>query len=259
MLESYIKEKLNQKPILLMTHIVLGYPSLTACEEIVRQMVEAGVDLIELQIPFSEPMADGPVILNANQQSIESGITVDQCFEFAGQMASQFDIPFLFMTYANILYRYGMERFSDHMHEKNIKGTIVPDLPPEEGMSYLSVMEKNGHHPIMLYSPETSKERMQYLNRFSKGFVYCVARKGVTGGDTRFSSDLDTYLQTCRETADLPIAVGFGVKEKQDMEYLTGKADIAVIGSQVIRIIEEKGVTAVKDFISQLTQVTSTF
>lgn len=253
MLESYIKTRLNRKPLLLMTHIVLGYPSLTACEEIILQMVSEGVDLIELQIPFLEPMADGPVILNANQQAIESGITVNQCFEFAGRMASQFDIPFLFMTYANILYRYGMARFSDHMHEKNIKGTIVPDLPPEKGKSYLSAMEKHGHHPILLYSPETSVERMQYLNRFAKGFVYCVARKGVTGEDTRFSSDLDSYLQTCRETADLPIAVGFGVKEKRDMDYLTGKADIAVIGSQVIRIIEERGISAVSRFISQLT------
>ena len=131
MLESYINQQLQTKEILLMTHIVMGYPDFESSYEIVRQMVAAGVDLMELQIPFSEPMADGPVILKANQKAIEGGSTVQGCFDFAKRVAQDFSIPFLFMSYANILFKYGMERFSDKMDQINLKGAIVPDLPPE--------------------------------------------------------------------------------------------------------------------------------
>ncbi|MFH2093864.1 MAG: tryptophan synthase subunit alpha [Pseudomonadota bacterium] len=249
MLESYIKQRLEQKDILLMTHIVMGYPSFEDSYEIVKQMVNAGVDLMELQIPFSEPMADGPVILKANQRAIEQGSTVEKCFEFAQKVAKDFPIPFLFMSYTNILYKYGMERFSDRMAKINLKGAIVPDLPPEEGKEYLAAMKKNALSPIYIFSPETSNERMDYLSGFASGFVYCVARKGVTGKGTTFSDDLTAYLARCRKATTLPLAVGFGVKDKADVDYLKGKADIAVIGSQTIRVVEEKGTKAAGDFI----------
>lgn len=252
MLKSYIKKKLTQKDILLMTHIVMGYPSFEDSMNIVEQMVEAGVDLMELQIPFSEPMADGPVILKANQKSIENGSSVKKCFEFAKKAAKTFDIPFLFMSYANILYKFGMEKFSDQMAGMNLKGAIVPDIPPEEGKEYISAMGKNQLCPIFIYSPETSDERMKYIANYAKGFVYCVARKGVTGKDTQFSNELGTYLQRCRKATDLPLAVGFGVKNKTDVDYLKGKADIAVIGSETIRIVDRKGVKATSGFIRNL-------
>ncbi|MBA3012460.1 MAG: tryptophan synthase subunit alpha [Proteobacteria bacterium] len=252
MLESYIKERLKTKKILLMTHIVMGYPSFDASYEIVRQMVEAGVDLMELQIPFSEPMADGPVILHANQKAIEEGSTVQGCFEFAQRVAQEFSIPFLFMSYANILYKYGMERFSDRMAKINLKGAIVPDLPPEEGKDYLLAMAKNNLSPIYIFSPETSEERMGYIGSFAQGFVYCLARKGVTGKTTSFSTDLADYLGRCRKATPLPLAVGFGVKDKADIDFLKGKADIAVIGSQTIRVVEEKGTAAIGSFIRSL-------
>jgi len=252
MLESYIKDRLKTKEILLMTHIVIGYPSFEASFEIVKQMVEAGVDLMELQIPFSEPMADGPVILKANQKAIEKGSTVQKCFEFARKVAKEFPIPFLFMSYTNILYKYGMEEFSDKMVQINLKGAIVPDLPPEEGEDYIRAMKKNSLSPIYIFSPETSDERLAYLSSFASGFVYCLARKGVTGKETAFLDDLSAYLSRCRKATTLPLAVGFGVKEKADVDYLKGKADIAVIGSQTIRIVEEKGVAATGDFIRSL-------
>ncbi|MFH2059937.1 MAG: tryptophan synthase subunit alpha [Pseudomonadota bacterium] len=249
MLESYIKEHLKQKQILLMTHIVMGYPSFEDSYEIVKQMVNAGVDLMELQIPFSEPMADGPVILKANQIALEQGSTVEKCFEFAQKVAKDFPIPFLFMSYTNILYKYGMEKFSDRMANINLKGAIVPDLPPEEGKEYLEAMGKNNLSPIYIFSPETSNERLDYISGFASGFVYCVARKGVTGKGTAFSDDLTAYLARCRKATNLPLAVGFGVKDKADVDYLKGKADIAVIGSQTIRVVEEKGPKAAGDFI----------
>lgn len=252
MLESYINQQLQTKEILLMTHIVMGYPDFDASYEIVRQMVEAGVDLMELQIPFSEPMADGPVILRANQRAIESGSTVQRCFDFAQRVAQDFPIPFLFMSYANILYKYGMGPFSDQMVKINLKGAIVPDLPPEEGQDYMAAMAKNNLAPIYIFSPETSQERMRYISTFAKGFVYCLARKGVTGKNTSFSTDIADYLARCRKATSLPLAVGFGVKDRSDIHFLKGKADIAVIGSQTIRVVEEKGATATGDFIHSL-------
>ncbi|SLM28903.1 Tryptophan synthase alpha chain [Desulfamplus magnetovallimortis] len=248
-LQLYIKERLKKREILLMTHIVMGYPSFDASYEIVEQMVEAGVDLMELQIPFSEPMADGPVILKANQKAIDNGSTVEKCLEFAEKVASDFPIPFLFMSYANILYRYGMEKFAAKMAEINLQGSIVPDLPPEEGQDYIEAMKKRQLDPIYIFSPTTSDERLGYLASFASGFVYCLARKGVTGKDTSFSDDLALYLSRCRKATDLPLAVGFGVKEKADVDYLKGKADIAVIGSQTIRVVEESGSRAAGDFI----------
>lgn len=252
MLESYIRKQRKAKDILLMTHIVMGYPSFEDAYEIVRQMVEAGVDLMELQIPFSEPMADGPVILKANQAALERGSSVKKCFEFAQMVSKEFSIPFLFMSYANILYKYGMEQFSDKMAQVNLKGAIVPDLPPEEGEDYIWSMKKNNLDPIYIFSPETCDERLDYLSSFASGFVYCLARKGVTGKKTAFSDDLAAYLQRCRQATHLPLAVGFGVKEKSDIDYLKGKADIAVIGSQTIQVVAKKGVHATGDFIRSL-------
>ncbi|MBF0111134.1 MAG: tryptophan synthase subunit alpha [Desulfamplus sp.] len=252
MVEKYIKERLKTKEILLMTHIVVGYPSLDASMQIVESMVEAGVDLMELQIPFSEPMADGPVILKANQKALESGIRVKDCLEFARKVTSRFDIPFLFMTYYNILYKYGVQSFVENMAEIGIKGAIIPDLPPEEGADYAEAMQNSELCPIYIFSPTTTDERMQYLSSCGKGFIYCMARKGVTGKETQFSDEIEGYLKRCRANTELPLAVGFGVKDGSDVDYLKGKADIAVIGSQTIRLVDEKGVGAVGDFIRAL-------
>ncbi len=252
MLESYIRSRLEEKKILLMTHIVIGYPSLADSLEIVRTMVAAGVDLMELQIPFSEPIADGPVILKANQQALAAGVTVPQCMEFGRMVADRFPIPFLYMTYYNILFKYGVDRFADHMQDAGLKGAIVPDLPPEEADDYLENMNRCGLSPIFIFSPTTTAARMQTIARVANGFVYCVARKGVTGDQTHFSREMDDYLGACRQATGLPLALGFGVKDRDDIEYLEGKADIAVIGTQALRLIETQGIDALGDFIRGL-------
>jgi tryptophan synthase alpha chain len=254
MLESHIRSRLNEKKILLMTHIVIGYPSLDVSMEIVRTMVEAGVDLMELQIPFSEPIADGPVILKANQQSLANGTTVDQCLDFGRRVARQYPIPFLYMTYYNILFNYGVERFADEMKDAGIQGAIVPDLPPEEAADYLGAMGRHQLAPIFIYSPTTSDARMNTIARVADGFVYCVARKGVTGDQTEFSRQIGDYLGRCRTATPLPLALGFGVKDKSDVQFLTGKADIAVIGTQAMRLVEDHGVGALGAFIRDLRQ-----
>ena len=252
MLESYIRDRLKAKRILLMTHIVVGYPSMEHSRRIVSEMVRAGVDLMELQIPFSEPMADGPVILHANQKALERGATVKRCMDFAVEMNARHPIPFLYMTYYNIPLQFGIEDFANSMKRAGIAGAIIPDLPPEEGREYLKAMHRNMLAPIFIYSPTTSDCRMRYLSSVGGGFLYCVARRGVTGETTSFSSALDEYLRRCREAAELPLAVGFGVKERRDVEYLAGKADIAVVGSQAIRIVERQGVEAVGEFVRAL-------
>ncbi len=252
MLEEYIKHRLQEKRILLMTHIVMGYPSFEDSFKIVESMVTAGVDLMELQIPFSEPIADGPVILAANQKALENGATVHRCLQFAQEVVAAFDIPFLFMSYFNIPYKFGIPGFVDTMATIGVKGAIVPDLPPEEGRAYLTEMERRALAPILIFSPSTSVERLQYLAGFTRGFVYCVARKGVTGMDTDFSRQLDEYLTRCRSATALPLALGFGVKSAEDIDFLAGKAEIAVIGTATIRLVEDHGVDAVAGYISNL-------
>ncbi len=252
MIEDYLRAQRQKKDILLMTHIVIGYPSLEASYDIVEAMVAGGVDLMELQIPFSEPIADGPVILKANQESLAGGITVQECIDFGGRVARRFEIPFLFMTYYNILFKYGVDRFVATAARNNVRGAIVPDLPHEEGADYLQAMAEHGLDPIFIFAPTTGDDRLQVIARHARGFVYCVARKGVTGQQTDFSRELEQYLGRCRRATDLPLALGFGVKDKADVDFLTGKVDIAVIGTQTIRLVEEKGVGAVEAFIRGL-------
>jgi tryptophan synthase alpha chain len=252
MLESYLRTRLKEKKILLMTHIVLGYPSFEDSFRIVEAMVEAGVDLMELQIPFSEPIADGPVIMHASQKALAAGSTVAKCFEFAGEASGRFDIPFLFMSYYNILFKYGVDRFAAEMVRRGLRGAIVPDLPPEEGSDYLTAMAKHNLDPIFIFSPTTADDRMKYIASHGHGFIYCVARKGVTGLDTSFSEQLNEYLNRCRRATDLPLALGFGVKDRADIDFLKGKADIAVIGTQTIRLMDQGGIGVVGDFIKGL-------
>ncbi len=252
MLESTLRESLSRRDILLMTHIVIGYPSMQASLEVVDAMVEAGVELMELQIPFSEPMADGPVILRANQEALRRGSTVDGCLEFAERVARKHPIPFLFMTYYNIAFKRGVGRFVEQMAAAGLRGSIIPDLPPEEASDYLAAMKERSLAPIFIYSPNSSDERLRTLGEASAGFVYCVARKGVTGIDTTFSPELVEYLQRCRAATSLPLAVGFGVKSAEDVSFLRGKADIAVVGSETLRVLDRDGVGAVGPFIRGL-------
>jgi len=202
-LEPYIRAKREEKEILLMTHIVLGYPSFQDCFKTVEIMVDAGVDLMELQVPFTEPIADGPVILKANQAVLERGVSVRECLDFAGEISRSFEIPFLIMSYYNILFKQGVEHFVSTMAEKGIRGAIVPDLPPEEAEEYLAAMHSQNMAPIFIFSPGTPKKRMKHIASLGKGFIYCVARKGITGAKTTFSDDLDQYLARCRDTTSL--------------------------------------------------------
>lgn len=160
-IQQDLQQRLKKKPILLMTHLVLGYPSFEVNHKVICQMAENGVDCIELQIPFSEPMADGPVILKANQDALAAGIRVEDSFAFAKEMVEEFPhVNFLFMTYYNIVFRYGLNAFIDRAADIGIKGFIIPDLPPEEGGEYLRLTGEKDMAVIMFFTPTSTDERM---------------------------------------------------------------------------------------------------
>jgi tryptophan synthase alpha chain len=258
-LASYIRARRRERGLLIMTHIVLGHPDMKTCHELVDAMVGAGVDLMELQIPFSEPLADGPVIASACQQALANGVTVEDCLEFAAQVTRRHAIPFLFVSYFNVLCRRGIARFVDDAREAGIAGAIVPDLPLEESGEYVAAMRRSALAPIFLVSPRSSEERLRSLGGAGEGLVYAVARTGVTGASTALSAELERYLERCRRATELPLAVGFGIKSSADVRFLVGKADIAVIGSQTLTLLEpgnsrehRPGLERVANFLAEL-------
>ena len=251
-LEVFLRQQRKEKNILLMTHIVLGYPSFATNREVIAQMVAAGVDCIEMQIPFSEPMADGPVIVKANQDSLAAGTTVADCLRFGAEMAASHAIPFLYMIYYNVIYKYGEAAFFAKAKADRLHGLIVPDLPPEMGTSFFQLAAAHNIAPILIFSPTTTEARMAELEQQAGGFIYCVARRGVTGQKSSLDESVLEYLRRCRRATRLPIAVGFGIQNRADVQALTGVADMAVIGSETIRLVDSQGAAAVGPFIASL-------
>ncbi len=240
MLEQEIRDRLKHKRILLMTHTVLGSPSLEASLDLVKILAESGADLLELQIPFSDPIADGPVIVAANEQALLKGASVASCLRVI-EAACSLSIPVVVMSYYNVAYRYGTQRFIRLLSAMGVQGLIVPDLPPEEGERHFEDAIDMGLSPVLTMSPTTPNERLRRIASLGRGFIYCVARRGVTGSPTRFDSELAAYLERCRLATRLPLAVGFGVSERADMAFLAGKAEIAVIGTELVKQLEQTG------------------
>ncbi len=252
-LKQKIDNKEKKKKILLMTHIVLGYPSFEVNRQVISQMAANGVDCIEMQIPFSEPMADGPVIARANQESLARGTRVTDCFSFAREMSEIFSgVHFIFMSYYNILFKMGEKRFLQKTADIGLRGTIVPDLPLEEGADYLQISRELGLAATGFFTPTSTKERMEKVAAHSEGFIYVVARRGVTGSKTNLDDELLAYLGRCRSLTSLPLAVGFGIGCRQDVAALEGVADMAVIGTKTIKLVDEQGPEAVGEFIASL-------
>ena len=246
------------KPVLIMSHLVLGYPSLAENRLVIDEMVAGGVDLLELQIPFSEPIADGPVIVRANQESLNNGFRVADGMRFIAEVIQRHPIPILIMTYYNILFAYGVEAFIREAARMGVKGLIIPDLPLEEADAAMGWCRKWGGPEglawIQLMTPTCTDERLAIIGDLAQGFCYCVARKGVTGKTTQFGGAVDQFLQRCRKATSVPLAVGFGVKKNADVRGLTGLAEVAVVGSAAMEIHRTAGVRAVGRFFSELRQ-----
>ncbi|MDG1244217.1 MAG: tryptophan synthase subunit alpha [Porticoccaceae bacterium] len=251
-LQAYIAERKEQKDLLVMAHVVCGYPSFEDNMQELEIMAEAGVDLVELQFPFSEPSADGPLFVKANEQSLKSGTTVDQCFEFMAQASAKFPFKILMMGYYNTAFRMGEATFVERIKEAGGVGYILPDLPIEESANLHALSERAGIEPIILMTPTSSDKRLEKLGQASRGMVYAVARKGVTGSKTNLGDDVISLINRCREHTDVPIGVGFGISSKADMDFLRGAADLAIVGTAALQTWEDSGSEGLKAFFEEL-------
>lgn len=247
-----------QRRIGLMTHVVVGYPNLEETARIVKAMVAAGVDFMELQIPFSDPVADGLTIMEASKIALEKGIKVKDCLSFLAQMTQKYDIPFLVMSYYNLIFNYGVEDFCQAAQKAGASGLIVPDIIPdeEEKECYYQTCQNYDLYPIAVVSPTSTKKRLQNYQDLAQGFVYCTARLGTTGAKEEFPSYLSEYLTKVRRELELPLAVGFGISQKKHVDFLRGKAEIAVVGSALIDCYrtakKSQKINALQNFIYNL-------
>lgn len=251
-LENFLAERKKDKDLLVMAHVVCGYPSFEDNMQELEIMAEAGVDLVELQFPFSEPSADGPLFVNANEQSLKSGTTVDQCFEFMKQASERFPFQLLMMGYYNTVFKMGEETFIKRLKEAGGVGYILPDLPVEESANLHRISEEEGVEPIILMTPTSSDKRLAKLGEASRGLVYVVARKGVTGSKTNMGDDVLALIERCRQHTDVPIGVGFGISSKEDMDFLRGNADMAIVGTAALKIWEQSGAEGLRSFFAEL-------
>ncbi len=231
----------NENRMGLMTHVVVGFPSIRETHSLVRCMAETGVDFVELQIPFSEPLADGPVIMGACETALKNGTKVKDAFDAAAILSKDISIPLLFMSYYNMVFKYGTERFCTDAKKAGISGLIVPDIPVEEESHehFIKFCKRAGLKNIRVVSPSSTVERLQINSKAADGFIYCTARQGITGSSKELDPRLKTYLKSIRKNFKIPIAVGFGISNRERLDQVRGFADIAVIGSAIIEIIND--------------------
>ena len=218
-------------------------PDLETTYRAVLEMADNGADLIELGIPFSDPTAEGPVIQGANLRALSNGITTDDVFDLVIRIRKSTDIPMVFMTYANVVFSYGSEKFISRCKDVGIDGIIVPDVPFEEKEEFEPYCLKYGVDQILMVSP-TSAERVKKIAANARGFIYIVSSLGVTGQRSEFASGIGDVVRMIRETTDVPCAVGFGISTPEQAKAMADISDGAIIGSAIVRILEEKGVEA---------------
>lgn len=252
--DEYLRERLKRKRICLMTHIIVGYPSFEANLKALEIMAENDVDVVEIQMPFSEPIADGPIFVRANQMSLQRGTTVDQYFRFMEKATARFDFPLLMMGYYNPVFKMGEANFLDRLQSSGGRGFIIPDLPIEEGRNLFDRAKQKGLAAIPLMTPSSTEQRLKELGKAGSGFVYVVARKGVTGEHTKFEDDFADYVQKCRRATELPLAVGFGISQKKDLDFLVNHVEMAIIGTRILEIWENNGEEGLQAFLQEIKQ-----
>ncbi len=220
--------------------ITCGYPDLETTVEIIRSMAANGADIIELGIPFSDPTAEGPVIQGANEKALKNGVTTDAIFDMVRSIRGKTDIPFVFMTYANVVYSYGAEKFISTCSDIGVDGLILPDLPFEEKDEFAPTCRKYGVDLISLIAP-TSSNRVAMIAKEAEGFIYIVSSLGVTGTRSVIDSDLKPIIRTVRENSQVPCAVGFGISTPAQAAEMASISDGAIVGSAIIKLIEKYG------------------
>lgn len=231
-----------------------GDPDIETTEKLIPVMAEAGADVIEIGIPFSDPIAEGSVIQAADERALSAGCTTDKLFDMVARVRDKTSVPLLFMTYLNPIFTYGAERFFQRCSETGIDGVIVPDMPFEEKSEIATSCSRFGVELVSLIAP-TSRDRIRKIAAEAEGFIYCVSSLGVTGVRSEIKTDVTSMIEQVRAVTDVPCAVGFGVSRPEHAEQLGAVADGVIVGSAIVKIIAENGrgsALPVSDFIRSM-------
>jgi tryptophan synthase alpha chain len=247
-LESVFKQK-NHKALI--AYITVGYPNIEATLEVVPLLAECGCDIVELGIPFSDPMADGATIQRASFKALENGVSTTVCLDVAKKLSKKTSIPLVFMTYYNPIYKYGLEKFCRDCVAAGIDGLIIPELPPEEGDEIGNFAGKSGVDLIYLLAPTSNEERIKLVARKARGFIYLVSIAGITGVRNELPPDLGKFICKVKQIAKQPVCVGFGISTPEQAAQVAKTADGVIIGSKLIQLLEtdDKYWTGTQSFI----------
>jgi len=251
---SHIGSVFHRKghPVLI-PYVTVGYPSLEATRQIVPLLASCGSDMVELGIPFSDPLADGATIQKASYYALKNGVTPHLCLEIAKQLSQKVDIPLLFMTYFNPVHSYGTETFCRDCVSCGVSGLIIGDLPPEEAVELEAVTSQNNIDLIYLLSPASTEERIRLVAERSRGFIYLVSVSGVTGTRDTLPGDLGDFITRVKRVTGKPICVGFGISTAEQARQVAGMADGVIVGSRIIQLMEtDKSLGAVRVFIQEV-------
>jgi len=236
-----------------MPYLTLGYPTPNLSLELVKAVVAGGADLVELGMPFSDPLADGPTIQQATQLALQQGMTVGRCLEMAAELrAHGVEAPMLFMGYLNPIMAYGVKVFVQESAQAGIHGLIIPDLPPEEGNEIEKACRDNGLALVYLLAPTSSEERIELVSRRATGFVYLVSVAGVTGARTKLPPGLAGFVSRVRAATKMPLALGFGISTPHQAQRVGELVDGVVVGSAILRLAGNEPARRVEDFVRSL-------
>jgi tryptophan synthase alpha chain len=239
----------------LIPYVTVGYPSIESTMKVVPLLASSGCDLVELGIPFSDPLADGVTIQKASFCALESGVTPELCLEVARELSQKVNIPLVFMTYFNPVFSYGLEEFCNACTRSGIDGLIIPDLPPDEGSELEIISQKDNIDLVYLLAPTSSKARIRLVAEKSRGFIYLVSVTGVTGVRDSLPPGLDAFVARVRKIAAQPLCVGFGISTTEQAKRVAQIADGVIVGSRVIQLMEaDDNLVSVSNFIQELRQ-----
>jgi tryptophan synthase alpha chain len=245
----------------LVAYITCGDPSLEVSRDVALAAIEAGADVIELGVPFSDPVADGPVIQRASERALQHGATLAGVLDVARQIRQQSQAGLIIFSYLNPILQYGLEKFCTAAAEAGVDGALVTDLPIEEAADYLRAMRARKLAPVFLAAPTSTEERLRAIARHSRGFIYAISRTGITGARQELASDARSLVERIRVHSNLPVAVGFGVSTPEQFAEVGRFADAAVVGSAIVQRIEEhtgREAAAVAEFLTSLMATTRT-
>ena len=257
-MENLIDKVFSTPGMKIMAHAVIGYPDIEISRENILALGESsGADLIEIQIPFSDPLADGPAIMRANQVALDKGITPVLCFKKIREITELIDVPVLVMTYINIVHKMGMKEFIRKSRQAGVSGLIIPDLPydAEQAEEYYTCSKKYNIYPIHVVSPGMADTRLQEVVKRSVGFIYSTLKVGITGAEERNEEQGVGFIARIKKHTFLPVLAGFGISSPGQVKELRGIADGVIIGSHLINLYNQKGIRGVKDFLTSLGKI----